>query len=190
MTPPTSTFDILGLCGSLRERSLNRGLLQAARELAPAGVRVTVANLEGVPWFNEDVEARGTPAVVQALKARITGADGLLIATPEYNYGLPGWFKNVLDWLLRPPATTPLKHKPVALLGASVGPRGTARAQMALRQTLVYADSYAMARPELFVGPSAPLFDQTGTLTDEATREQLRQLLAAFLDWIRLVGGR
>ena len=189
--PVGSALDVLALCGSLRAHSYNRGLLRAAQEVAPPGMQVEIADLgDGFPSFNEDLEAGGVPDGVGALKERMARADAVLIATPEYNYGLPGWFKNVLDWVSRPAASTPLKHKSIGILGASLGPRATARAQMALRQSFVFTDSYVMPRPELFVGPATPLFDREGTLTDEALREQIRQFLRSLADWTRMTGQR
>jgi chromate reductase len=114
-------------------------------------------------------------------------ADILLFATPEYNYSLPGWFKNVLDWLSRPASTTPLRHKPAGILTASAGERGGARAQLALRATLVYTDTYTMNRPELFVGRAGTKFNSGGRLEDQATRAELQRYLEALLNWARLV---
>ncbi|MCA1644267.1 MAG: NAD(P)H-dependent oxidoreductase [Chloroflexi bacterium] len=134
---------VVGLCGSLRTASFNRGLLLAAEELLAHRALVDMMDLTGLPEFNEDLEAE-PPARVGELKQTIAAADIVLIATPEYNYGLPGWFKNVLDWLSRPAATTPLRRKPAGLLTASAGERGGARAQLALRATLVYTDTYVL----------------------------------------------
>jgi chromate reductase len=140
-----------------------------------------------VPEFNEDVEALGEPARVREIKEHIARADALLFAVPEYNYGLPGWFKNVLDWVSRPPAATPLRKKPAGMISASLGPRGGARAQMALRQTLVYTETYAMPRPEMFVGNAAALCDESGQLTNAAAREELRRYLQALIEWAQLL---
>lgn len=176
------TFRIVALCGSLRAKSFNRGLLHAAAELAPDGVRVDLVELRGVPEYDEDLERKETPEVVRRINAALARADAMLIATPEYNYGLPGWFKNVLDWVSRPPASTPLRHLPVAVTSASLGERGGARAQMALRASLVFTDTYVLPRPELFVGNAGSKFTD-GVLTDETTRQQLRALVQALVDW-------
>jgi chromate reductase, NAD(P)H dehydrogenase (quinone) len=179
---------VLGLCGSLREHSVNRGLLIAAGDLLPEGARLDVPELTGLPEFNEDLERQGEPDRVRDIKAQIASAHVLLFAVPEYNYALPGWFKNVFDWVSRPVATTPLRHKPTGILSASLGERGGARAQMALRLSLVYTDSYVMARPELFVGKAGSKCDASGRLIDPATREELRAYLTALLTWAARVG--
>jgi chromate reductase, NAD(P)H dehydrogenase (quinone) len=177
---------VLGLCGSLRAASFNRGLLLGAGEiLAEMRATLEVPDLRGVAEFDEDLEARGDPSRVQELKALVAAADVLLFATPEYNYSLPGWFKNVLDWLSRPPSTTALRHKPAGILTASAGERGGARAQLTLRALLVYTDTYVMARPEMFVGRAGGKFDAHGALTDAATRDELRGYLSALLAWAR-----
>jgi chromate reductase len=150
---------------------------------------MNVLELTGVPEFNEDLEA-SPPAGVESLKQTIQHADVLLFATPEYNYSLPGWFKNVLDWLSRPIGTTPLRHKPAGVLTASAGERGGARAQLALRATLVYTDTYVMNRPEMFVGRAGTKFDSAGRLQDEATRTELQRYLDALHEWTRLVNRR
>ena len=181
---------VLGLCGSLRGGSFNRSLLHAASACLPAAATFAVPDLRGVPEFDEDLEAAGGPPRVAALKAQVAEADILLFATPEYNYALPGWFKNVLDWLSRPPASTPLRRKPAGILTASAGERGGARAQLALRATLVYTDTYVMARPELFVGRAGAKFDPAGTLTDARTRDELQQFVDALLAWAQLVTPR
>jgi chromate reductase len=140
--------------------------------------------LADIPPFNEDVEAQGDPAPVRALKAAIQEADALLIATPEYNYGVPGVLKNAIDWASRPAGKSPLNRKPAAIMGASMGMHGTARAQMALRQTFVFTETCTMLRPELYLGRAHEKIDANGRLVDERTRKQLRKLLEAFADWI------
>jgi chromate reductase len=169
--------------------SFNRGLLLGAAELLADRAQVVLPDLTGLPEFNEDLEA-DPPARVGELKQLVDAADILLFATPEYNYALPGWFKNVLDWLSRPPATTPLRHKPAGLLTASAGERGGARAQLALRATLVYTDTYAMNRPEMFVGRAGAKFSSVGRLEDAATRAELQRYLDALCDWAALVSRR
>jgi chromate reductase len=176
---------VLGIAGSLRSGSLNRAVLRAAAELAPAGMEVHLFDgLADIPPFNEDVEAQGDPAPVRALKAAIQEADALLIATPEYNYGVPGVLKNAIDWASRPAGKSPLNRKPAAIMGASMGMHGTARAQMALRQTFVFTETCTMLRPELYLGRAHEKIDANGRLVDEPTRKQLRKLLEAFADWI------
>jgi chromate reductase, NAD(P)H dehydrogenase (quinone) len=188
-TRPRKPTTILGLCGSLRTRSYNRGLLLAAQDLMPESTHLAIADLAGVPEFNEDLEAMACPPRVAEIKAHVAAADVLLFAVPEYNYSLPGWFKNVLDWVSRPAASTPLKHKPAGLLTASAGERGGARAQLALRQSLVYTDTYVMARPEMFVGKAADKYDGAGRLVDPATQQELARYVRALLEWSQLLSG-
>lgn len=183
-------FRILGICGSLRRASYNHGLLRAAQALAPEGVTVEIATLHDIPLYNADVDAAGAPTAVQAFKARIRAADALLIATPEYNYSIPGVLKNAIDWASRPPAETPLRHKPIALIGASSGQFGTVRAQLALRQVFVFTESYVMPKPELLVPAAAGKFDTDGNLLDEEVRERLRGVLGELVLWARRLGGR
>jgi chromate reductase len=178
-------MQVLGIAGSLRSGSLNRALLRAAAEVAPAGMEVHLfEGLADIPLFNEDVEAQGDPAPVRGFKAAIQEADALLIATPEYNYGVPGVLKNAIDWASRPAGKSPLNRKPAAIMGASMGMHGTARAQMALRQTFVFTETCTMLRPELYLGRAHEKIDANGRLVDEPTRKQLRKLLEAFAEWI------
>ncbi len=175
---------LLGIAGSLRSASYNRSLLEAARELAPEGVEIETFDLDDIPMFNQDVEAEGDPEPVAALKAAIREADALLVVTPEYNYGLPGVLKNALDWASRPPLGSPLSRKPVAVMGASPGVRGTARAQEQLEQTLSFPRATVVPDGQLRVGEAYEKFDEEGKLVDEATREQVRELLAGLSDAI------
>lgn len=174
---------VLGICGSLRGGSLNRLLLRAAQEQAPEGTTIEIADLHGIPLFNEDVEAKGDPEPVRALKDRIRVADAVLIATPEYNWGLPGVLKNAFDWASRPSGRSFLKQKPVAMMGVSSGPWGTTRAQLQLRQSLTYVDALALQTPWVYVAMGKEKFDASGALTDERTRQQVKELVAALVDW-------
>ncbi len=188
MTHPD--FTIMGLAGSLRRESYNRALLRAAADLAPAGAAVeSFARLGEIPPYNEDTRLRGLPDPVAELWQAVAGADALLVATPEYNYGVPGVLKNALDWVSRPPAETPLRHKPVAIMGASTGNFGTVRAQFALRQTFQFVESYVLLKPEVMVFRAAERFDDAGELTDETTRELVAQQLDALVAWARRVSG-
>jgi len=183
-----SLFTVCGIAGSLRQGSYNRALLRAAVELAPAGMRIdTFERLAELPHYNADVEAAGTPEPVQALREAINRADALLLASPEYNYSIPGVLKNALDWASRPPQTSVLRHKPVAIMGASSGHFGTARGQMALRQVFVFTESHCLLRPEVLVFNAAERFDEQGRLTDQATRRIIAELLQALMDWARLL---
>jgi chromate reductase len=183
-----TSLHILGIAGSLRAGSYNLGLLRAAAELLPDGVSLDIATLEDIPPYNADVQARGDPDPVEQLKRRIMAADALLIATPEYNYSVPGVLKNAIDWASRPPKTCCLRKKPVGIMGASSGESGTMRAQLALRQVFVFTDSLVMAQPELRVPNAGQRFNGDGVLIDEELRERLRAYLAALVDWTRLVG--
>src|SRR5687767_11162358 len=176
---------VLGVAGSLRAGSFNRSLLRAAGELAPAGMEiVTFDGLREIPPYDADVEAREEPAPVAAWKDAIRNADALLFVTPEYNYGIPGVLKNAYDWASRPAGKSPLNRKPAGIMGVSGGNSGTARAQLALRQSFVFTETYGMLRPEVLVPRGAEKFDPEGRLTDERTREAVRKFLQAFALWI------
>ena len=176
---------VLAFAGSLRRGSYNRALLRAAKELAPAGMTVSIFELDEVPLYNGDVEEQGLPEPVARFKQAIQEADGVLIATPEYNHGVPGVTKNAVDWASRPPRQAPLNGKPVAILGASPGITGTARGQSQLRQAFEFTNSYCMPQPEILVYQAHTKFDAEGRLTDERTREFLGTFLVAFGEWIR-----
>lgn len=181
---------ILGICGSLRAGSLNRLLLRAAQEQAPAGTTIDVADLDGIPVFNEDLEAKGDPDAVRRLKERIRDSDAVLIATPEYAWGVPGVLKNALDWVSRPTGQSFLKQKPVALMGVSNGFWGTTRAQLQLRQTLTYHDALTLQSPWVYVPTGKEKFDGSGALTDERSRQQVKELVAALVAWTERVKPR
>jgi chromate reductase len=184
-----TTLRTLGIAGSLRAGSYNRALLRAAVELAPAGLEIHVFDgLGAIPPYDGDVEAKGDPEPVAAFKRAIADADALLIATPEYNYGVPGVLKNAIDWASRPPGKSVLNGKPAAIMGASMAATGTVRAQLALRQTFVFTETYALLKPEMLVGRAQDKFSADGHLTDEPTRKFLRQLLEALLAWAPRIG--
>lgn len=177
---------VCGIAGSLRRGSFNRSLLRAAQELAPADVEIRIFDrLSEIPLYNQDVEAEGDPEPVQALKRAIAEADALLIATPEYNHGVPGVLKNAIDWASRPPRRAVLAGKPAALFGASPGVTGTARAQSQLRQAFVFTDTPVLPQPEILVYRAHEKFDAEGRLTDEKTREFVGRLLVQLADWTR-----
>jgi chromate reductase len=179
-----SDLTIVGFAGSLRRASYNRALLRAAQELAPGRMRIEIHDLAGVPLFNEDVEAEGVPQAVTDLRNAIGAADGLLIAVPEYNHGVPGVLKNAIDWLSRPPRKSVLGGKPAALMGASPGTTGTARGQSQLRLSFVFTNTPAMLQPEVLVGRAHERFDAEGNLTDEKVRSYLKMFLEHFEEWI------
>ena len=174
---------VLGFAGSLRAASYNRMLLRAAVELAPEGMEIEVFDIGGIPLFNEDVEAAGTPPAVEAFRDAIRRADAMLIATPEYNHGVPGVLKNAIDWASRPPRKSPLAGKPAAVFGASPGATGTARAQTQLRASFVFTDTPVLPQPEVLVFRAHEKFDADGRLTDEPTRAFVGRLLVALADW-------
>ena len=181
---------VAGIAGSLRGGSLNKGLLRAAAELAPAGMEITIyARLGDIPPYNDDVFVKGDPEPVADLKTFIGSADALLIATPEYNYGIPGVLKNAIDWASRPAGKSVLNRKPAAIMGCSPGLGGTIRSQHALRQCFVFTETYAMLQPEIKIPSAAPLFDATGKLTDENTRQYIKKFLEAFAIWISRFQG-
>lgn len=177
---------ILALPGSLRRDSHNRRLLEAAIRYAPGNLQITLHDdLADVPMFNEDREAEQLrQGGVRRLREAVANADGLLIATPEYNQSMPGVLKNAIDWLSRPGPNDPLTGKPAAIMGASTGRWGTRLAQAALRQTLAATESLVMPAPMLFVRDAERAFDNAGELRDPATRESLHKLLLAFSLWI------
>jgi chromate reductase len=175
---------IVGIAGSLRQDSYNRSLLRAAAGLAPPGMTIEIHDLIDIPLYNADVEAKGDPPAVAALKAAIAAADGVLMATPEYNHGVPAVMKNAVDWCSRPPRTACLNAKPVAIMGASPGIIGSARGQVELRAAFTFTNSYCMPQPEVIVGKAHEKFDAAGALTDEATAKFLADYLVAFQAWV------
>ena len=180
-----SELTILGIAGSLRKDSYNRGLLRAAQGLAPEGVTIeTFEQLDQIPLFNQDDEQNPHPKVTE-LKQRIRNADAILIVTPEYNYSVPGVLKNAIDAASRPYGDSAWNGKPVAIMGASVGTLGTARAQYHLRQMFVFLNMYAVNQPEVMLSNAHKHFDEHGNLTDETARKLIRQLLQELVNWTR-----
>ena len=175
---------IAAFAGSLRRKSFNRALIEAARELAPRGVSIEPIEIAGLPFYNADVEAEGDPDSVAVFKASLKDADGVLIATPEYNDGIPGVLGNALDWASRLPGRAPLVGKPVAIMGASPSQIGTARAQLHLRQILGHVQARVLPPPELLVAQANLRFDAGLRLADESTRRILASLLERFSRWI------
>jgi len=177
-------LSILGFAGSLRKNSFNKALLRAALELAPPDVKLELFDLEGIPPFNQDLEGQ-PPERVKEFKAKIRAADAILIATPEYNYSIPGVLKNAIDWASRPYGDNAFDGKPVALMGASIGVLGTARAQYHLRQCFVFLNMYPLTRPEVMVPFAHDKIDQAGRVTDSKTREAIKELLESLVAWAR-----
>jgi chromate reductase, NAD(P)H dehydrogenase (quinone) len=178
--------NIIGISGSLRAASYNTALLRAARKVAPAGMDIEIfEGLREIPPYDQDLDGVHPPEPVAELRSRIRAGDGLLIATPEYNYGPSGVLKNALDWVSRPAAISALKRKPVAIMGAAPGAFGTVRAQLSLRQTFLWTDSIVVGKPELMVFQAGQRFDTDGNLVDEQARELLGVLLAALARTVR-----
>jgi len=167
---------ILGIAGSMREGSYNRAALRAAQALAPEGVTIETFDIKGLPGFSQDDETN-PPALVVELKQRIREADAILFVTPEYNYSVPGVLKNAIDWASRPYGDSAWTKKPVAVMGASVGTLGTARAQYHLRQMFVFLNMYAVNQPEVMISQAHKHFAAEGNLTDEVAKKLIRQLL-------------
>lgn len=180
---------ILGFAGSLRKDSYNRALLRAATGLVPDDATMETYDLSSIPPFNQDQE-KTPPAAVVEFKARIRAADAILIVTPEYNYSIPGVLKNAIDWASRPYGDSAWEGKPVALMSASTGMLGAARAQYHLRQTFVFLNMYPVNRPEVIVTFATQKFDAEGKLLDEKTRELIGQLFRELVAWTRRLGSK
>lgn len=179
---------IIGISGSLRAASFNGALLRAAAQLMPPDSQLEIATIKGIPLYDGDLEtAEGIPQPVEALKDRIANADGLLLATPEYNNGIPGVFKNAIDWLSRPPADIPrvFRDRPVAVIGASPGGFGTILAQDAWLPVLRTLGTRPWFGGRLMVSRAGSVFDAGGNLVDEKIREQLQQFLNGFVEFAR-----
>jgi chromate reductase len=177
-------LNIIAISGALRKASTNTALLRTVKALAPAEMTIEIATLHGIPLYDGDAEnATGKPKPVVELGERIRTADGVIIATPEYNFSIPGVLKNATDWLSR--GDNPFKWKRVGVMGASSGPIGTARSQYHLRQNLQGLEAIVMPKPEVFVGNSGLKFDADGTLTDDLTKKIITVWLTAFADWVK-----
>jgi len=179
-----SKLSILGFAGSLRKDSFNKALLKAAQEMIPPEAELKIFDLEGIPLFNQDLENQPVEKVVE-FKAAIRAADGLLIATPEYNYSMPGVLKNALDCASRPYGDNAFNGKPLAIMGASIGMIGSARAQYHLRQSCVFLNMYPLNMPEVIVPFVHEKVDDKGRIVDKTTREYIAQLLTELIQWIR-----
>src|SRR6476469_4789656 len=178
---------ILGIAGSLRCESYNRAALRAATQLVPEGAILETFELDGIPGFNQD-EERNPPAKVAELKRKIREADAILFVTPEYNYSVPGVLKNAIDWASRPYGDSAWNGKPAAIMGASIGNIGTARAQYHLRQMMVFLNMFPINQPEVMISNASERFDAEGNLTHDATKEFIRQLLQSLAEWTRRIG--
>ena len=175
-------MNVLAMVGSLRKGSYNKLALRAALELKPAELEIEGFDLAPIPPYNEDMREKGFPPVVEELRNRIQAADALLFVTPEYNYSVPGVLKNAIDWASRPPERV-FDGKPVAVMGASGGRLGTARAQYHLRQIGVFLNMHFINKPEVMISFAEKAFDASGRLTDDAARKLIAELLANLRDW-------
>jgi chromate reductase len=173
-------ISILGFAGSLRKVSYNRAILRAALEMVPADAQLEIFDLEGIPPFSEDLEQQPSEKV-KTFKEKIRAADAILIATPEYNYSMPGVLKNAIDWASRPYGDNAREDKPAGIMGASIGMLGTARAQYHLRQTMVFINMHPLNRPEVMVPYAQDKIDENGRLHDEETRKRIKKLLEALV---------
>jgi len=182
------SINIIGFAGSLRKDSYNKALLHASMELLPKDAALDIFDLEGIPPFNQDLE-NSPPEKVKEFKAKIRAADALLIASPEYNYSIPGVLKNAIDWASRPPRDNPFVDKPVAVMSASTGMLGGARAQYHLRQVFVLLSMHPINKPEVFVTFAQQKIDENGKVTDEATRAKIKELLECLVAWTKKLKG-
>ena len=176
-----SHFKILAMSGSLRKNSFNTAALHAAKELAPAGVSIDIADLSGLPLYDEDLRHNGSfPEPVQKLRDKIAAADAVLFACPEYNYSVSGVLKNAIDWASRAPAQ-PFDGKAFGILGVATGLLGTSRGQWHLRQIMVGVNAFGVNAPQVYINNAAQKFDASGKYTDEAGRDLVRQLIEAIV---------
>ena len=177
------SYNLIAISGSLRAESLNTRLANAIKALAPEGVTVDVVTLAEVPLYNQD-EDSAFPAGAQALKDKVRAADGVIIVTPEYNRSIPGVLKNAIDWASRPYGDNAFAGKPIFVTGATGGPIGTALAQYDVKKVMLFSNAHVMGQPESYVGGATEKFDESGALTDEATRTHLQNALASFTAYI------
>jgi chromate reductase, NAD(P)H dehydrogenase (quinone) len=190
MMMPNAPLTILGVAGSLRRGSYNRGLIRAAMRLAPPGVIIVPHDIGDLPLYNADLEADGDPEPVGRWKRAIEGADALLVATPEYNRCVPGVLKNAIDWASRPVRASVLRDRPVGIMGATPGRGGTARAQAHLRDGFAFTGGIVLPVPEVLVPLADAKFDAAGDLIDEETTENVRDLVRALAAWTQRVRTR
>jgi chromate reductase, NAD(P)H dehydrogenase (quinone) len=181
-------INILGIAGSLRQSSYNRAALRAAKSLTPDDALLDIFELDGIPGFNQD-EEQNPPKKVVELKSRVIAADAILFVTPEYNYSIPGVLKNAIDWASRPYGESVWNGKPAAIMGASIGMLGTARAQYHLRQCCVFLNMFPLNNPEVMIPNAAERFDADGNLVDDKSRELIAQLLQSLVAWTRRLKG-
>jgi chromate reductase len=184
MAQTQDRLTMVAISGSLRRQSLNTALVRAVQEMVPEGSTLDLLEIGALPLYNADLDTEQPPAAVIAFKQRISAADAVLIATPEYNYGIPGPLKNAMDWASRPAYKAPFTQKPVAIMGASPGGGGTVRAQGQLKQVLLGMLSQVFPYPEMALTVAGERFDAEGRLTDARTREHLVAMLQQFMQWV------
>lgn len=176
---------VLGIAGSTRKGSFNMSAMRAMKNIAPEDVEIEIFdNLGEILPFNQDLE-NDPPEVIIELKKKIRESDGIIFATPEYNYSVPGVLKNAIDWASRPYGDNAFDGKPAAIIGASISMTGTARAQYHLRQMMVFLNMFPLNRPEVMIPMAQDKFNEEGNITDEHTKEKLNECLLAFIDWIK-----
>ncbi len=179
---------ILGIGGSLRKGSYSAALLRAATELLPNGVTMEIADLSGIPMFNQDDEA-SPPEPVRRFKSQIKEADAILFSTPEYNFGIPGYLKNAIDWASRPNGDNSFKDKPAAIMSSSGGMLGGIKAQLQLRQILVYLDMHALNDSIVASGVNK-IIDADGKLTDQRMRDRVKQVVEELVAWANRLSAK
>jgi len=189
MNAKANVVRILGMCGSLRRGSYNKAALRAALDLLPEGAELKIIDLAPIPFFNEDLEGQSLPEAVLELASSVQAADALLLVTPEYNYSVAPVIKNAIDWVSRQSTGAPVMGKPVAIMSASTGMFGGARAQYHLRQTCVICNMMPLNRPEVFIMQAQNKFDQDLKLTDDYTSKAITNLLQSLVVWTRLLKG-
>lgn len=177
---------IIAISGSLRKNSFNTGLIRAANKLKPANMEIEYFDIKDIPLYNQDLDGKDKPKAVLELSKKVEKAEGIILAVPEYNYSFTAALKNTFDWLSRV-SPMPLSGKPLAMMGASYGISGTMRAQLQFRQVMIYLDVRVLNKPEVLI-PSAyeGKFDENGDLVDERAKEQIKKMLAAFEDFVKL----
>jgi chromate reductase, NAD(P)H dehydrogenase (quinone) len=177
-------MNIIGISGSLREKSYNTALLRAAQKRTPEGMTINIVSIDGLPVFNEDMEETNFPPHVRELREKIKSSDGVLIAVPEFNRSPSGALKNFLDWSSRPEnEPNPWNNKAVAIVGVSSGPRGASFAQYDIRRVMGYFNARVMGQPEVYVGPASEKFDAEQNLSDERSIAAIKKFLAAFKEF-------
>lgn len=181
-----TTIDVVGLCGSLRADSLNRHALRLAGICMPPSMRLDVVDWRAVPPFDADTMASGMPSSVVDLRERLRRADAVLIATPEYNFSIPGMLKNAIDWVSRG-SDQPLQRKPVAIMSAAPGPVGGARVQYDLRKVMLFMDAMVLPKPEVFIANAGGKFASDGACIDDATTQFVTRQMLALERWIQQV---